>query len=220
MDHEHRKRVSDQNAAPKFFYSYILQFDDDGTFYVGSTNNPAARFTEHAVGVGAVATTGRRFHVRLVHQFETRKEAEYNEKRIARALERGPKNVEAMIDNIDRINQMIRPEKTLSQLVEEERQYEADMRRSFHHTEALVGCPEFAPPAACGWTGETYGTGDWEAFAQEAIDQEVRLSAGLNVNHRWGRPLCRLCVAKIPPEIRASVYERVQTGLRSTYLAS
>ena len=203
MNHESRKQVSDRNAAPKFFYSYILQFDDDGTFYVGSTNNPAARFTEHAVGIGAKATAGRRFQVRLVHQFETRTEAEYNEKRVANALERGPKNIEAMIDNFDRINQMIRPEKTLSQLVEAERRHKVEMERSFHYTGGYK--------VACGWVGLTYGTSDWKEFAQEALDQFRGQQLGLKVERRWGRPLCGQCVAKIPPEIRASVQEGVTT---------
>ena len=76
LDHEERKAKADEKAAPEFYYSYVLRFEDDGSFYVGSTNNPAARFTEHAVGVGAVATSGRRFSVCLVHQFGSRKEAE------------------------------------------------------------------------------------------------------------------------------------------------
>ena len=45
LDHGERKRRADEKSSPEFFYTYILQFEDDGTFYVGSTNNPAARWT-------------------------------------------------------------------------------------------------------------------------------------------------------------------------------
>ena len=206
MNHEQRKQASDRKTGARFYYTYVLQFDDDETFYVGSTNNPAARFTEHAIGVGAEATSGRLFHVRLVHQFETRKEAEYNEERITRALTRGPENVAAMIDNFERITRMIRPEKTLTQLREEEQKYDSEMRGSFHYTKAMAGF--YAPPAACGWVGKTYGTNDWEEFAKEALDQEAGKRLGLDVKHRWGRPLCSRCVDNIPPEILSAERER------------
>ena len=87
LDHEERKAKADEKAAPEFCYSYVLRFEDDGSFYVGSTNNPAARFTEHAVGVGAVVTSGRRFTVCLVHQFGSRTEAEYEEEDYEREMQ-------------------------------------------------------------------------------------------------------------------------------------
>ena len=197
LDHGERKRRADEKSSPEFFYTYILQFEDDGTFYVGSTNNPAARWTEHAVGVGAVASSGRRFTVRLVHQFLTRKEAEYNEDRIKGALSKGPVNIEAMIDNFSRISSMIRPEKTFSQLREEEESYIREMERVFHYSKALVWNPGGIPPTACGWKGQHYGTDDWDALIQQAAVENLMTlnpKAAISV----GRKVCRRCLALAP----------------------
>ena len=49
MNHEERMARADVNGSSEFYFSYVLQFDD-GTFYVGHTNAPAARWTEHAAG--------------------------------------------------------------------------------------------------------------------------------------------------------------------------
>ena len=77
---DQRKRIADEKLQPVAFFSYVIQFDNDGSFYVGSTNAPLARFSEHAIGVGAKATAGKGpFKVRLILPFLTRKEAEYNE---------------------------------------------------------------------------------------------------------------------------------------------
>ena len=194
LDHEERKRKADENAAPEFFYSYILRFEDDGTFYVGSTNNPAARFTEHAVGVGAVATSGRRFAVELVHQFGSRTEAEYNEGRIKSALAKGPVNVEAMIDNFKRISMMIRPEKTLPQLRHEEDTYDRAMRKVRHYATISYGGVRSA--AACGYDGREFpSTDNWPALIQQAREEEALKTVGGRYD---GRPACRQCLALAP----------------------
>ena len=205
MTHPERKKQADRNFQTRFYYTYILELDGGG-YYVGSTNEPLSRFTEHAIN-GAEATVGQRFTVRLVNQFETRKEAEYNEKRIQAALDRGPGNVAAMIDNFSRIADMIRPQKTLKDLQREEEEYEHEMRISFHQSKALLG---FFAPAACGWTGgstgEFFATPDWEEYAQEFVLQEEGKRFGLPARQRWGRELCQYCVAAIPEEILASAW--------------
>ncbi len=217
LNHEERKATADQWAQPEFYYSYILRFEDGG-FYVGSTNNPAARFTEHAVGVGAVATAGRRFKVCLVHQFGTRKEAEYNESRIQRALARGPVNVEAMVDNFGRISSMIRPEKTLRELEDEDRAFQLEMRSHYHMLQGRAGgfwSVGVFSRTACGWeippkitphggviSAESvhypaHGTGQWPTFIQTAREEEALRAVG-------GRPkevpVCRRCLDKVPQE--------------------
>ena len=199
LDHEERKRRADEKSNPEFFYTYILRFEDNGTFYVGSTNNPAARWTEHAVGVGAVASSGRQFTVRLVHQFLTRKEAEYNEARIKGALSKGPVNIEAMIDNFSRISSMIRPEKTFSQLREEEEAYTREMERVFHHSTALIWNPGGLPPTTCGWKGpQYYSTQDWAALIQQAREEDAVRAVGGSPS---GRKVCRRCLALAPQAV-------------------
>lgn len=213
MTHSERKRQADRSLQTRFYYTYILEFDECD-YYVGSTNEPLSRFTEHAIN-GSEATVGRRFTVRLVNQFETRKEAEYNEKRIQAALERGPGNVAAMIDNFNRIADMIRPQKTLKDLQREDREYEREMRMSFHQSKALIGFPA---PAACGWTGgstgELYATPDWEEYAKEFVLHEEGKRVGLPVRQRWIRKLCQYCVAEIPEDILASAWAE-RTALRN-----
>lgn len=192
LNHEQRKQASDKSTLPEFFYTYIIQLDDGG-FYVGSTANPAARWTEHAIN-GAEATKGKRFTVRLVQQFMTRREAEYNERRIREALNRGVKNVEAMIDNFDRISKMLRPQKTFSQLQEEERAYTREMARVFHHSTALSWNPGGRPPTTCGYGGpEYYSTQDWVLLKKMAHDEEV-------TGNVYGRKVCRRCLAVGPAD--------------------
>ncbi len=210
MDHEERKHRADAIAQPEFYYSYILQFDDDGSFYVGSTNDPAARYAEHAIGVGAVETSGRRFKVRLVNQFGTRREAEYNENRINDALKKGPSNIEAMIDNFDRINQMIRPQKTFSELRKEEELYVRDMETVFHHSTALLGMGSYSRPTACGWKGKHYGTPDWSVLIHQARIEDI-IDADEKVQISVGRRICRRCLTVAPPDPATSGEETVST---------
>ena len=215
MNHQDRKLRSDDKSSPEFYYSYVLRFEDTGDFYVGSTNNPAARFTEHAVGVGAVATSGRGFTVCLVHQFGSRREAEYNEDRIKHALAKGPVNVEAMIDNFNRISMMIRPEKTLSQLRDEEKAYESEMRS---HVHLFLGNRFSNKPlwSACGWEvpfhfadgpvisagsirydGEGYY--EMDVFVQQAREEDALRAVGGDPR---GRKVCRRCLALSTAEVR------------------
>ena len=189
MNHTQRKVRSDQIMTGEFFYTYILQLDN-GSFYVGSTNNPAARFTEHAIGAGATATSGRRFDVVLVHQFVTRREAEYNEQRIQRALDKGPANVAAMVDNFQRINRMVAPQKSFSELRREEEAYEREMRRLIH---------KWVPKglmrkAECGWEAQSYepypGTLQFAAYHHPESWDLDRLAGNADA--------CPDCLAKRP----------------------
>ena len=192
MNHEERKAKADEKAAPDFYYTYVLRFEDTGDFYVGSTNNPAARFTEHAVGVGAVATSGRQFTVCLVHQFGSRREAEYNEERIQSALDKGPVNVEAMIDNFKRISMMIRPEKTFNQLRREQERYDSEQNRYMHISKAQR--------TVCGWeipwnlSVHRPNPLDIASFVQKAREEDALRGVG---SEPPGMPVCRRCLAKV-----------------------
>ena len=191
---EERKYKADLALRPSSFYSYILQFDDDGSFYVGSTNSPLARFSEHAIGVGAKATSGRSFTIRLILPFLSRREAEYNEQRLQAALAKGPVNIETMIKVFNRIINIVRPEKTFSQLRDEERKYRLEMESVFHHSTNLVGGIVPPKPTACGWKGEHYGTSDWAELKKMAGDEDF-------TGNVYGRRVCRACLEHAPVKV-------------------
>ena len=190
--HEERKRISDKRSKPEFFYVYILELDD-GEWYVGSTNSPAARLTEHAIGVGALATAGKTFQLRLVQTFDTRVEAEYNESRIKSAMNRkGNRHIAAMVDNFNRISNMIRPEKTFSQLKAEEERYITEMERVFHHSTALSFNLGPRPPTSCGYDGSGYySTNDWDLLQKMARDEAY-------TGNIYGREICQRCIDNAP----------------------
>ena len=160
---DERKRKADERLQPVSYFSYVLQFDQDGSFYVGSTNAPLARFSEHAAGVGAKVTAEKgSFKVRLILPFLSRKEAEYNESRIQAALNKGPAHVEALLEVFDRMINIVRPEKTFSELRREEEAYARAMEGLLHRAESLMmpgaAFPGMkADPAACGWDGGEKG---------------------------------------------------------------
>ena len=189
VTHEERKSIADKALNPVVFFSYVLQFDDDGSFYVGSTNAPLTRFSEHAIGIGAKATSGRPFTVRLVLPFFSRKEAEYNEKRLRVALDKGPSDIEAMLAVFNRLIDVVRPQKTLSQLQAEERAYQHEMETVFHYSENLANFTH--KPTACGYEGPHYGASDWDGLKKMARDEDF-------TGNIYGRKVCRMCLDHAP----------------------
>ena len=196
MNHTQRIERSDAIAQPEFFYTYVLKLTN-GTFYIGSTANPAARFTEHAIDVGAEATRGHQFDVVMVQQFGSRREAEYNESRIKDAHARSPQNVEAMADNFRRINQMIAPQKTLAELENEARVYEMVMKRLVHKWlwRGMMRSAE------CGWKAPSYdlsgrlptpGTAQFVMYHHPGPDDWDKLASFENA--------CLDCLAKRPTD--------------------
>ena len=73
MTHSERIVRADAKSEPEFYFSYVLQFDDE-SFYVGHTNAPASRFTEHAAGQSTATANRGPFRVRMAMPFGTRKE--------------------------------------------------------------------------------------------------------------------------------------------------
>ena len=102
MNHEERMARADVNGSSEFYFSYVLQFDD-GTFYVGHTNAPAARWTEHAAGQSVATADKGKFRVRMAMPFGTRKEAQYNEERMQAALKSGADRLVALIQVFDQL---------------------------------------------------------------------------------------------------------------------
>ncbi len=187
---EQRKRRADERSQPVAYFSYVLQFDDDQSFYVGSTNAPLARFSEHAIGVGAKATQGRAFKIRLVLPFLSRKEAEYNESRLQQALAKGPDDLKVMLDVFDRMINIVRPQKTFSELRQEEEDNEREMRTVMHHSVAVIGSGGYTP-TACGYPVTHYSTNDWDVIKKMARDEDF-------TGNIYGRKVCRRCVALAP----------------------
>ena len=186
-----RKRNADRALQPAAYFSYVLQFDDEGSFYVGSTNAPLARISEHAIGVGAKTTKGRSFSIRLVQPFLSRREAEYNEKRLRTSLAKGPEKVNALIEAFNHINNLIHPQKTFSQLRNEERMQRIKMERVFHHSTNLAFQVTPLKPTACGWVGKHYGTQDWGQLKKMARDEDF-------TGNIYGRKVCRACLEHAP----------------------
>ena len=189
--HEERKQKADAQLQPECYITYVLQLDD-GTFYVGSTNAPYARWTEHAAGIGAKATAGKRATVRMALPFLSRREAEYNEKRLQQALEKGPKSIEALLQMFEQLINVVRPPKTFSQLREEERRHVREMERVFHHSAALSYNIDGLPPTTCGYNGpKYYSTGNWEVLKKMARDEDL-------TGNVYGRKVCRRCLEYAP----------------------
>lgn len=191
--HEQRKSIADEKAGASYYFSYVLQLDD-GSFYIGSTNAPFARWTEHAVSKGAKATDGKQFRVRMAIPFLTRREAEYNEQRLTNALRNGIQHIEALLTAFDQMVNVVRPEKTFSQLQREEAEYLREMERVFHHSTALSFNLGPRPGTACGYNGPSfYSTNDWEQIKKMARDEDF-------TGNIYGRKVCRRCLELAPQE--------------------
>ena len=193
MRHQERLEKADAKGNPDFYFSYVLQFDD-GSFYVGHTNAPAARWTEHAAGM-SMSTAGKgNFSVRMAMPFRSRKEAQYNEARIQDALKEGTERLEALLRVFDQLINVVRPQKTFSELQREEHQYESEMRSVFHHSRALLYNPGGRPGTACGYNGyQFYSTQDWGLLKKMARDEDF-------TGNIYGRRVCRRCLENAPLE--------------------
>ena len=196
--HEQRKQRADEMAAPAYYFSYVLQLDD-GSYYIGSTNAPFARWTEHAVGEGAKATAGHSFTIRMVAPFLSRREAEYNERRLQQALEKDVVSLEALLMVFDQMINVVRPPKTFTELKREEEQHESEMNRLFHHSGRRH---QNLPVLTCGYDSWKYKpigsreprtTGDWEQLKKWARDED--LTGDINIH---GTPVCRRCLDHAP----------------------
>lgn len=195
MTNSDRMNRADERANPAFYFSYVLQFDD-GTFYAGHTNAPAARWSEHAAGLSAATAGKGPFHVRMALPFGTRKEAQYNEERIQASLRAGTDRVEAMIGVFDQLINVVRPQKTFSELRREEEQYDAEMQRVFHHSTALLFNPGGRPGTACGYNDngiKFYSTQDWDVLRKMARDEDL-------TGNVYGRKVCRPCLEHAPAD--------------------
>lgn len=191
-----REKASDNRFGPTVYYTYILRLADD-SLYVGQTNDLASRVVEHAVDAGAEATKGQEPRLVWFSHTHDRAGAIQMEQRLQEALKRSPLEVEAIIERFDALLDLVRPQKTLRQLEEEERAYEAEMGSSFHYVSLAIGNRK----AACGWDGGRiygkgiFGTSDWKSLLQMEREMEALEAVGGKLS---GKQPCRRCLALAP----------------------
>jgi predicted GIY-YIG superfamily endonuclease len=197
LTNEEREQASDNNLSPALWVTYILQ-RDDGTYYVGQTNNLATRLLEHSLDTGAETTKGQGGKVKFFTHTHDRVSAKAVETRLQRTLERSPLAIEAIVAEFESMVRLVRPEKTLAELRKEEKEYESEMRTVFHHSNALMWNPGGRPPTTCGYGGfEYYSTQDWSVLKQMERERIAIESVGGN---RQGRQVCKKCLALAPQD--------------------
>ena len=192
---EDRETISDELNNPLLWYVYILRLED-GQLYVGQSNDLQARIVEHSIDAGAKATTGQSKRLVWFSHTHDREAARQMEARLQRALERSPQSIEEIIANFDRLMNLIRPQKTLRELQEEERERDLKLMTAFHLVPMTIGIRR----AACGFNGggigKLYGTSSSADLQKMASELQTLRQLGLE-HHFKGRLPCDECLATI-----------------------
>lgn len=190
-----RETVSDELSSPLLWYVYILRLED-GQLYVGQSNDLQARLVEHSIDAGAKATAGQGKRLVWFSHTHDREAAKQMEARLQRALERSPQSVEEIVANFDRLLNLVRPQKTLRELQEEERERDLRLMTAFHLVPLTLGPPK----AACGFYGggtrKLYGTSDGADLQRMASELQTLREVGME-HHFKGRTPCDECLATI-----------------------
>lgn len=192
MSDNQRETASDATRNPLVWYVYILEFEDGG-YYIGQPNSLTERVAEHAMGAGAESTAGRPHKLVWFNQTHDRESAIKMENRLQDAVERRPLKVKEMVGSFDNLLKLVKPDKTLQELRDDEKKYIRDNGRLFHHVPVTL---RPFNSAACGWgggpQGQLYGTSDWTVLAKDAETfDKVMGVAGEEAARRavMGRPL-------------------------------
>ena len=197
MTNDQRENNSDQATQLLVWYIYILRLEDD-SFYIGQTNDLSIRLAEHATGGGANATAGQEGKLVWFNQTHDREAAKKMEARLQKALNRSPLEIQKIVDRFDQLLRTVRPEKTLADLQRDEREYESEMRLSYHHVQVSRGIRK----STCGWwaglDGTVHGTGDWSHLAQMIREKDALESVGGTYGGFVGRKPCKRCLALMP----------------------
>ena len=171
-----REQTSDKHAEPLVWYVYILELQD-GDFYIGQTNDMKTRLAEHSMGAGADATSGNAPKLVWVNMASSRDAARRMESRLQRAKNRNPAEVRKVVADFQGLVRLYKPDKTLKELEQEERDYEFAMVGSYHYFDGHMMPPPGVPRlavTACGWNLTTRGgwgdgkamvTQDWQELA-------------------------------------------------------
>ena len=198
-ENEQREKWSDHKSSPLVWYVYILEFDD-GSYYIGQTNDLTVRLAEHALGNGAEATKEKAHKLVWFNQCADRDSAKHMETRLKKA---NAKRISGMISNFDQLVRLVKPDKTLDELERERRDYISKMGGLYHHNNRNFLYPYV--PAACGWDGgpknKLFGTPDWQELVEIAETYDaVEKVAGEDAARRAvrGFPPCGKCLALRP----------------------
>ena len=108
------------------------------------------------------------------------------------ALKSGADRLVALIQVFDQLINVVRPQKTFSELQREEQEYESKMQKVFHHSDALTFNLGPRPGTACGYNGFSfYSTQDWGQLQKMARDEDF-------TGHIYHRRVCRACLDHAP----------------------
>ncbi len=147
---EQREQASDQRYTPELHYVYILRLAD-GSFYIGQSNNLDMRVVEHHLDAGALATKGQDSRLVWFSHTHDRESAQQMESRLQSLLERSPLAIEEQVARFSRLLDLVRPQKTLQEMREEEKAHESEMVRSWHWWPGKHLLGEAGWTTACGW---------------------------------------------------------------------
>ena len=194
-----REQASDSASQPTLWYVYILQLDD-GDFYIGQTNDLETRFMEHSLDAGAEATKGKDCKLVWFSHTHSRESACAMEKRLQRTLDRSPLEIETIVGHFNRLLNLIRPQKTLREIGEEQRQNDFRAVSRFHHVPVAFGVRK----PTCGYPldafyeqGGLYGTSDWAQLSQ--MERERKALEGVG-GKLAGRQACQDCLRLAPDD--------------------
>ena len=117
---EERERVSGRASEPDGLVC-VHPRHGDGDYYIGQTNDLPTRLAEHALGGGALATQGKSGRLVWFSHTHDREAARRMEERLKSAKERG--ELAGIVAQFDDLIRLVRPEKILAQLEEEDRRH-------------------------------------------------------------------------------------------------
>ena len=153
-----REQASDRNNID-CWHVYILE-DANGELYAGQTNDLLVRMAEHGMGRGAKATMTGDWRLVWFNTYTSRGAAKKIERRIHRDIRERPEKVKNRIGKFSKSLSLVSPSRPHG---EEDRVYQAEMRRSFHLVLPNPSEPRLGKPA-CRWvvSGRLYGSPDVE----------------------------------------------------------
>ena len=207
MNNSSREAASDRASRPIGWYVYVLELSDGG-YYVGQSNNLPVRHLEHLLDVGSERTRGKSGNLVWFNQVGSRDGARSMERRVQRAIDSSPQKFESMRQTFRQLVDLVKPDKSLRELQEDELEYEAEMASSFHLTKMRMS----QHYAICDWDGfyrgrpALYGTGDVDSFRKELRLYRAHIEAGGDrTAFSYGKlPPCQNCHTTLATEDVAS----------------
>lgn len=199
MDNANREQRSDMAARPLVWYVYMMDVGND--YYVGQTNDLEVRLMEHG-------TQRPKGVLVWFTQVADRAHAKNLEQRIAKAIDGDKGRALRMVEQFHRLLRVVRPEKTLEELQEEEQARQREIKRSFHLMRMLGSGWQRACDTSHFLTGDGLYGADAKTVAENhrvysaILDATGDESAALR-GAPMGRKSCPPCLAKAQEEIAA-----------------